>query len=245
MAPKSNATAGADLRRNTEPSAPTVNPEPRKPRADRLTLQDLKRVDAGMADVGSLDGGLRNMPNDLRVPNNFVGVYQIPRDADTPYAGWFVRISGSVWAVFPQSVYKRTRDGISIPVPPGTKFFLGGVPLGGRTGATPLNQDVPGLGGAPEDSRVSTGVMPERPGASDLLPSGVVGEGPISTRVFEGETARERSRTKMTPGMEGAGAGVGEQTAATDRSPEVNAERMLQDTRYRERRLAEIMLRRR
>ncbi len=243
MAPKSNASTGADLRRTDEPAALMANPEPRKPRADRLTLKDLKRVDAGAADVGSLDGGLRSMPNDLRVPNNFVGVYQIPRDADTPYAGWFVRISGSVWAVFPQSVYKRTRDGISVPVPPGTKFFLGGVPLGGRTGATPLNQDVPGLGGAPEDSRVSTLVTPIRPGAADVLPSGAVGEGPISTRVFDGELARERSKTKMTPSVEGAGAG--EHAAAGDRTPEVDAAKMLQDPRYRERRLAEIMLRRR
>ncbi len=242
VAPKSNANSGADLRRNDEPAAPMPNPEPRKPRADRLTLKDLRRVDAGMSDVGVLDGGLRSMPNDLRVPNNFAGVYQVPRDADTPYAGWFVRISGSVWAVFPQSVYKRTRDGISIPVPPGTKFFLGGIPLGGRSGATPLNQDVPELSGAPEDSRVNTGVMPLRPDATSALPSGAIGEGPISTRVLDAEQARERSKTSAIPTPEDA-AGAGAEK--TSRGPEVNAEKMLQDQRYRERRLAEIMLRRR
>lgn len=246
MAPKVSPNAPVDLRRGDEPAPAVTNHEARKPRADRLTLKDLKRVDAGMADVGTLDGGLRSMPNDLRVPNNFVGVYQIPRDADTPYAGWFVRISGSVWAVFPQSVYKRTRDGISIPVPPGTKFFLGGVPLGGRTGATPLNQDVPEFGGGPADSRVSTGVMPQRPGATDVLLSGAVGEGPISTRVFDGELARERSKTTAVPSANAPGAGQqGAAPTSEDRSPEVNAEKMLQDTRYRERRLAEIMLKRR
>lgn len=80
----------------------------------------LEKVEAGVADVGPLDAGMRAMQVDLRQPFGFDSVYRIHGRDDV-----FVRGQGGLYAVFPQSVYANTRNG-SIPlIPHGTTFYIG------------------------------------------------------------------------------------------------------------------------
>lgn len=95
-----------------------------------LRVVELKRVEAFVADMGALSTSGRQQKADLRLPNDFGGVYQIPKDADTPYAGWFARARGGMIAVFPRGSYVPSDDGMIAIVPPNTRYILGNVPLG-------------------------------------------------------------------------------------------------------------------
>ncbi len=97
-----------------------------------LTIKDFKRVEQGRGDGGGLSKSLARGPATLGVPNDFSGVYQIPEDADTPYAGWYARVSGAMIAVFPRGEYAATRKGVVPAVPANTRFFFGSVPLNAR-----------------------------------------------------------------------------------------------------------------
>lgn len=113
-------------------------PTQAQPMSDRRLTQDqFQRVEQGRGDQGPLDGSLLAISRDLRVPNDFSGVYRISPEANSRYAGRFARMSGGVIAVFPQSVYQATRRGIRAPVPPGTEFFIGGVPTRTVTPSAP------------------------------------------------------------------------------------------------------------
>lgn len=97
-----------------------------------LTVKDFRRVESGRGDAGGLSKSLARGPATVGTPNDFSGVYQIPEDADTPYAGWFARVSGAMIAVFPRGEYIATRDGVVPVMPANTKFFMGSVPLNGN-----------------------------------------------------------------------------------------------------------------
>ncbi len=103
------------------------------PRADGsrrlIGLETLRRVDAGVEDLGGLEAPARLIDKGLRQPNDWIGVYQIPQGTGTRFDGWFVRVHGGVYAVFPRSEYVPTQDGVYVPVPAGTLFFVGGIPL--------------------------------------------------------------------------------------------------------------------
>lgn len=103
--------------------------QPGTPGNQRMVFKDLRRVEATVGDISPLDAGMRQLSGGLREGTGFQGVYQIPKDAATPYAGWFVRASGGVWAVFPQSVYVEKEGQMLAQIPPGTRYFIGGVPL--------------------------------------------------------------------------------------------------------------------
>lgn len=94
-----------------------------------LTVKDMQRVEQVRGDAGGLSHSLARGPASLMVPNDFSGVYQIPEDADSPYAGWFARVQGAQIAVFPRGEYVATRVGMIPKVPANTRFFLGSVPM--------------------------------------------------------------------------------------------------------------------
>ena len=89
-----------------------------------LTVKDFIRVEQVRGDAGGLSKSLARGPATVGTPNDFSGVYQIPEDADSPYAGWYARVQGAVIAVFPRGEY----SGGTAVIPANTKFFLGGVP---------------------------------------------------------------------------------------------------------------------
>lgn len=101
-----------------------------------LSIKDLQRVEQVRGDSGGLSRSLAQAPAGLGVPGDFSGVYQIPDDADTPYAGWFARASGATIAVFPRGEYTVGPDGVMVTLPANTRFFLGTIPLGGRKAGT-------------------------------------------------------------------------------------------------------------
>lgn len=191
-----------------------------------LRISDLRRVKPGTGDVSPLDAKLDVRDNDLRIPNNFGGVYQIPADAPTPYAGWFVRISGGVWAVFPQSTYRRTKKGVTETVPPGTKYFVGGVPIdamraavlgggGGGGGSERLD--------AREDNALQSvpvdGSLPIMTRADSMSFVDAVGGGRDVNTVIVSAGDLESSRLAWSQGTE----------------------RWISDTGYRSRRLGELL----
>lgn len=90
---------------------------------------DLERVTMGAGDINYLSADGRLPLANLRVFNDFTGLYRIPTTARTKYAGWYAREQGGVMAVFPQSVYSKDGDGnIIADVPPGTIYLVGGIP---------------------------------------------------------------------------------------------------------------------
>lgn len=95
-----------------------------------LRVSDLVRVDSGRVDQSALATSLRAFPEiDLRSAGNFDTLYQVPANANSPFAGQFVRVSGGMYAVFPSSVYRAGRNNTRLAaIPPDTTFFMGGIP---------------------------------------------------------------------------------------------------------------------
>ena len=109
-----------------------------------LTIKDLQRVEQLRGDSGGLSKSLARGPANLAVPNDFSGVYQVPEDADSPYAGWYARVSGGLIAVFPRSEYTQGPSGMVATVSANTRYFLGSIPRNQRpterpSGVRPLN----------------------------------------------------------------------------------------------------------
>jgi hypothetical protein len=82
----------------------------------------LERVEQNVADVGPLSDTLRSMDFqvDLRNPVGFNSVYRVPGRDDL-----LMRASGALHAIFPQSVYVDSREGLAAQVPAGTVFAIG------------------------------------------------------------------------------------------------------------------------
>jgi hypothetical protein len=82
----------------------------------------LQLVDPARQDVGPLSDSLRdvNIQTDLRSPAGFQNVYRVPGRDDM-----LMRASGGIYAVFPQSVYVATDQGVMVEVPPGTIYTIG------------------------------------------------------------------------------------------------------------------------
>lgn len=98
--------------------------------ATRLDITDLERVEPIVGDANPLAAPGRNLPANLRIPNDFSGVYRVPVNANTPYAGWYARAHGGVIAVFPQAEYAyKKKQGLVPLIPGGTQYLLGGIPL--------------------------------------------------------------------------------------------------------------------
>lgn len=95
------------------------------------------RVEPAVADVDPLRTSLRTYPTDLRQPMGFRDVFRIsgsgPQATRLGFASasgqdLMARRDGAVTAVFPQSVYIETRQGVVPEIPPGTIFFIGDLP---------------------------------------------------------------------------------------------------------------------
>lgn len=147
-----------------------------------LPISALRRVEPQVADIGPLSSsGRLPQGTSLRQPNDFVGLYQVPPEVDSPYAGWFARVRGGMIAVFPKGDYIADKDGVYPLVPPNTVYLLGGIPLrssatadsnsgqpsqaiDGRSSTRVSSQDF-GSGGASGgriDGRISTLVQADR-----------------------------------------------------------------------------------
>lgn len=89
------------------------------------------KLDQGVADRG-LQTGRVDLRTDLRQQNDFGSVYRFT--TQNPYGGpgrgrsMLMRIEGDTAAVFPESVYVPTAQGDRAVVPPGTTFYIGGLP---------------------------------------------------------------------------------------------------------------------
>lgn len=95
-------------------------------------------VEQGVADLGPLSQSLRVEQPDLRAPAGFDQVYRLHSPSGESF---YARIGGGVVAVFPRSVYVPTRRGLLADIPPGTVFYIGGLP--------PVYNDQPGISALP------------------------------------------------------------------------------------------------
>jgi hypothetical protein len=112
------ALAGASVLSHAQQGLPGMRSGPGIPGAPPM----LQRIEQNVADVGPLSDTLRKMDFqiDLHSPTGFSNVYRVPGRPDL-----FMRSSGAVHAVFPQSVYVETERGLTPAVPAGTTFAIG------------------------------------------------------------------------------------------------------------------------
>lgn len=98
-----------------------------------------RKIEPGSEDAAPLKIQRLEPRIDLRVPTGFDGVYQInkadifgrPQIPGAPGDSLYMRMDGGLMAVFPRSVYRETSRGGLVPqIPPGTVFYLGGLPSG-------------------------------------------------------------------------------------------------------------------
>lgn len=76
----------------------------------------LRPLEQGIDDVSALGVSLRLLESGILMPTGFSEVYPVPGRP-----GWFMRVSGGVYAVFPKSVY--TQQGAMVP--DGAVFHIG------------------------------------------------------------------------------------------------------------------------
>jgi hypothetical protein len=96
----------------------------------------LRRVEGGVGDVDPLGASLKQLSVDLRQPVGFGGVYQVPASRSPTGRAAFARMSGATVAVFDQSMYVASPKGPVAAIPPGTVFYIGGLPRA-RPAGTP------------------------------------------------------------------------------------------------------------
>lgn len=99
-----------------------------QPGTQPLSPATLQRVDPGVGDIDPLRTSLRDLSVDLRGSGDFSSVYRLPGTTPGGTDERFVRFGGGTTAVFPRSVYVPTNGGLGAEVPPGTVFYIGGVP---------------------------------------------------------------------------------------------------------------------
>lgn len=80
----------------------------------------LVTVDQGLADLHPLAASLRVDTAAHPATDDFVNVY-----ADPALPGRYIRSSGAIHAVFPQSTYAVSNGGVVPTIPPGTVFYFG------------------------------------------------------------------------------------------------------------------------
>lgn len=87
----------------------------------------LTPLDQAVGDRGGLDTSLRRIDPGLDMPTGYRNVYLRP-------GGGMMRANGGLAALFPRSIYVPTRQGLVPDVPPGTRFVIGGLPMGREAG---------------------------------------------------------------------------------------------------------------
>lgn len=128
----------------------------------------LQRVEQGVADISPLSKQMRVLQPRLSVPSRFEDVYAF---RDERGRERFARVSGAVTAVFPQSEYVLTRQGVAPAIPAGTVFHIGGLkkfediaPVPGSASAARPGS-VSSAASTMSDSRASFPIAPVQPGA--------------------------------------------------------------------------------
>jgi len=114
---------------------------------------DLEVVDQGSEDVGALGASFRQPSYDTRLPASFQRVYRVPGESDK-----LMRGNGALFAVFPESVYRRTPRGMKAIAPPGTVFHIG---MPGELHLAPAPPQPRPLAQGQIDGRVTTRIGPE------------------------------------------------------------------------------------
>lgn len=222
-----------------QPAAPASSRTPPPvpaPQAQPLDLSaSMRRVDQTFADTGPLATSLRQLPPDLRVPGDFRDVYQIPADANSPYAGWYARRSGAVTAVFPRSQYDYARGGLVAVVPNDTRYVLGPLPSGPRVMPRPSALAAPSTRvDLRADSTVNAASQPVQMRAD-------------SERVDE---RRDRSPTAQTNSPRADQSATAEWTAYVDGTPKArdpdhrvtaSVARLFSDEAFRARRVSGLL----
>jgi hypothetical protein len=99
----------------------------RNDQPDQVLSLQLKPVEQGIADRGPLDGGLRSIDLGLQLPSGYRQCFERP-------GGGFMRADGGLVAMFHQSIYVQTREGLLPDIPASTIFVIGGVPLAAEIG---------------------------------------------------------------------------------------------------------------
>lgn len=81
---------------------------------------NLKPLDQTVEDVSPLSRSLRQVELGLRTPTDFEQVYRLPGHEDL-----YMRISGGIYALFPQSAYSQGKNGPIPLIPAGTVYHIG------------------------------------------------------------------------------------------------------------------------
>ncbi|MBX3357062.1 MAG: hypothetical protein KF745_01410 [Phycisphaeraceae bacterium] len=166
---------------------PAITPvQPGNPAVSQSNNPQIQRVEQGVADVGPLSLSTRSLGVDLRRPFGFDSVYAVNGDRN---GGSFARISGGLFAVFPRSVYRPTKDGIMTEVPPGTVFYIGGLPS-----MSPFGSARPVVAPGP-DTRVPTDATLAQTTLADMRAPSSVPVAAASTADKPQPAETERSRT--------------------------------------------------
>ncbi len=167
--------------------------QPEQPSQPRL-------VDQGFEDAGPLTTSLKLTPVDLRQPTGFDRVYEVKIPVG-PYGqggtkSVYVRSSGGLNAVFPQSVYTPTPYGVVAELPPGTVFHIGDLDLGVTPGITSSH--------SPSDAppRLGTAAAP-RPGRQALAAPGLRVDRSAFTQPSAVQSTMSREPTPLDTIFEG------------------------------------------
>ena len=178
----------ADAAAASSPVRPSLGPIRRvDPNAEAGPLRDnLEAVDAGTEDVGALGTSFREPAHDSRLPTGFQRVYRVPGDE-----GKLMRGNGALFAVFPESVYRRSARGTAPIAPPGTVFHIG---MPGDLHLSPAPQAQRVLVPGQIDGRVGVRVGPENYFGVTRIDSRVDGRHPTPADAAIGASLGERVR---------------------------------------------------
>jgi hypothetical protein len=117
-----------------------------------LDPSGFQRVDPRYGDTDPLRMSLRELSVDLRLTDDFSSVYLIPGTRPGGADDRFARRSGGITAVFPRSIYEATNGGVIPVIPPGTVFYLDGVPAPQPWDLVAQGGDGQGTGRPPQGS---------------------------------------------------------------------------------------------
>lgn len=110
-----------------------------RPGSQAATPLGLEVVDQTVSDRGPLDVSLRQRESGLALPTGFRMVYRLPGEDSGFGVGdrtndRLMRANGGMAAVYEQSIYLQTEDGIMPDVPASTTWVIGGIPLASEPG---------------------------------------------------------------------------------------------------------------
>jgi hypothetical protein len=123
-------------------------------------------VDQGREDVGALGTSLRMEGVDMRLPAGFQRVYRVPGRDDL-----LMRGNGALFAIFPESVYRATRNGRVAVAPPGTVYSIG---MPGALHTQPIAPPQPTFAPGQFDGRVDGAMHARVDGSASRVDARVV-----------------------------------------------------------------------